>query len=236
MRRASSTGTQDLGNSHHGVLIDSGAENNIIGEGNVISGNERYGIVINASATAGNTVVGNYIGTGATGRETLGNEWSGVALSNGAQNNAIGPGNVIAHHACDGVDVLNGGTTGNVITQNSISDSIYGIHLFGGANGGIEPPAVASITLGSIEITGTACALCTVELFGNGDDDGEGEAYMGSTAAYGSGDFARTLASCAGTHFLTTTATASISGTSEFSAQVETGLSWVLLPMVSRAP
>jgi hypothetical protein len=82
MRRASSTGTQDQGNCHHGVLIDSGAENNIIGEGKVMSGNERYCILINASATAGNSVAGNYIGTDATGRETLGNEWSGVALSN----------------------------------------------------------------------------------------------------------------------------------------------------------
>jgi hypothetical protein len=148
-----------------------------------------------------------------------------------AQNNTIGLGNVIAHHAYDGVEVLNSGTTGSVITQYTIFDNIYGIHLFGGANGGIEPPTVASITL---EITGTACALCTVKLFGKGDDDGEGEACMGSTGADGSGDSALTLASYPGTHFLTATTTDPISGTSECSAYLETGLSWVLLPMVSR--
>ena len=50
------TGTLDLGNGSEGIRIDSGAENNAIGEGNVISGNENCGVNLNASATAGNRV------------------------------------------------------------------------------------------------------------------------------------------------------------------------------------
>jgi hypothetical protein len=77
---------------------------------------------------------------------------------------------------------------------------------------------------------------CTVELFANGDDDGEGELYIGSTPADGGGDFAVTLEVGPGMHFLTATATDVISGTSEFSAPFETGISWVMLPVVLRAP
>jgi titin len=233
-----STGTHDLGNGEHGVHLDDGAQNNTIGEGNVISGNDRFGILINAfsGGASGNVVVGNYIGTDATGQAALGNSWSGVALSNGAQDNIIGPGNIIANNVQDGVQVGDTGTTGNAITQNSILGNDTGISLYSGAHGGIEAPVVTKIGLGSIEVTGTACASCTVELFANGDDDGEGENYLGSTPADGSGGFTVTLEVHPGAHFLTATATDPISGTSEFSAPFETGLSWVLLPVVLRAP
>jgi titin len=230
------TGTQDLGNGDHGVEIDDGAQSNTIGEGNVISGNNRRGVYINSSGTAGNVVFGNYIGTDAAGQEALGNAWSGVALSNGAQNNSIGPGNVIAHNGYDGVRLSVSGTTGNVITQNSILGNDMGISLNSGANGGIEPPVVTDIGSGSIEVTGTACELCTVELFANGNDDGEGELYAGSAAADAGGHFTVTLASSAGAHFLTATATDVISGTSEFSAPYGIILNRVMLPVVLRAP
>jgi hypothetical protein len=231
------TGTLDLGNGEHGICIDDGAQYNTIGEGNVISGNGRFGVQINAfsSGAVGNIVFGNKIGTDATGQEALGNGWSGIILSHGAQNNTIGPGNVIAHNGSDGVQAGDPGTAGNAITQNSVFGNDNGIYLYGGAHGGIEPPVVDSVSLGSIEVTGTACELCTVELFSNSDDDGEGEEYIGTTAADASGHFTVTLPSAPGTSFLTATATDVISGTSEFSVPFEVLVTRVLLPVVLRA-
>ena len=57
------TGTLDLGNTNQGVAIFGGATNNTIGgtladAGNVISGNNQYGVAITQSGTNGNVVQG----------------------------------------------------------------------------------------------------------------------------------------------------------------------------------
>lgn len=145
----------------------------------------------------------------------------------------IGPGNITAHNMYHGVEVHGSGTISNVITQNSFFDNgAKGIHLASGANGGIEPPVVAGISVGPVRITGTACALCTVEVFANRDTDGEGETYIGSTTADGSGDFVLTLAGPLGKPFLTATATNVVSGTSEFSSVFDSEIRNVFLPLV----
>jgi putative surface-exposed virulence protein len=214
------SGTADRGNSEYGVSISAGAQNNTVGgdtpdERNVISGNHLSGIVIDSSDTMGNTICGNYIGTAANGTGDLGNGSRGVLISFGAQNNTVGPGNIIAHNY-EGVEVSGSGTTGNSITQNSIFSNGMGIHLTDGANGHIAAPVIVTTTVGSVNIVGAACPSCSVEVFENGDNDGEGETYVGTTIADAGGDFTLTIGSLSDP-YLTATATDG-RGTSEFSA------------------
>ena len=215
-------GTLDRRNTDFGVIINGGAQNNTIGgdsagERNVISGNGEDGVYIFGSGTTGNTVSGNYIGTTASGTASLGNAGHGVYIDAGAQNNTVGPGNVIAYNISDGVAVDGGSTTGNTITQNSIFSNTLGIDLTVGANGGIAAPVIVTTTVGSVNIVGTACPNCTVEVFENGDTDGEGETYVGNTTADAGGTFTVTVSSLSDPH-LTATATDVVSGTSKFSS------------------
>ncbi len=216
------SGTADLGNADDGVYISGGAQNNTIGgdtaaERNVISGNDDDGVHISDSGTTGNTVSGNYIGADASGTADLGNTGYGVRIAQGAQNNTVGPGNVIAHNSLDGVGVYGGSTISNTITQNSIFSNTMGIRLVDGANGNIAAPVIVTTTVGSVNVVGTACPGCTVEVFENGDTDGEGETYVGDTTANASGAFTLTVSSLSDP-YLTATATDVVSGTSEFSA------------------
>ena len=150
----------------------------------------------------------------------LPNADDGVEITDGAQNNTVGPGNVIAYNGDDGVAVDGSSAIGNTITQNSIFANDMGIDLTDGANGGIAAPVIFT-TLGSVNIVGTACASCTVEVFENNDTDGEGENYVGDTTATASGAFTVTV-SYLTQPYLTATATDAISGTSEFSEEVFT--------------
>jgi CSLREA domain-containing protein len=214
-------GTAYLRNRWHGVCIGGGAQNNTVGgdtagERNVISDNGWGGVCIEGSGTVSNTVSGNYIGTKATGTADLGNTESGVHIWDDAQNNTVGPGNVIAYNGWDGVDVYGSSTTGNTVTQNSIFSNTVGINLLSGANGGIAAPVIVTTTVGSVKVIGTACGGCTVEVFENGDTDGEGETYVGDTTATSSGAFTVTV-SYITKPFLTATATDEMDGTSEFS-------------------
>jgi len=122
----------------------------------------------------------------------------------------------------------------NVITQNSIyANTLAGIDLQAGANGGILPPTITQVTLNPVTVEGTACFDCTVELFGNATDAAEGREYLAATTADSSGDFSFVLAGL--THpYLTATATYIYQGTSEFSASYESPLEWLFLPLIAR--
>jgi CSLREA domain-containing protein len=216
------SGTGALPNADDGLEITDGASYNVIGghtpgERNIISGNGFQGVTIDGSGTMSNTVSGNYIGTDASGTADLGNTSDGIYISDGAQNNTVGPDNVIVYNGWDGVEVYGGSTISNTITQNSIfSNDDMGIDLTDGANGGIAAPVIFTTTLGSVNIVGIACASCIVEVFENNDTDGEGENYVGNTTATASGAFTVT-ASYLTQPYLTATATDAVSGTSEFS-------------------
>jgi hypothetical protein len=216
------SGTADLGNAEHGIHIAGGGDNNTIGgttpgEQNVISGNDWDGVGMSGSTVENNTVCGNYIGTDASGTADLGNAQAGVDLGSGAKYNTIGPGNLIAYNSEDGVQVSGGsGAISNTITQNSIFSNALGIHLMYGANGGIGAPVIFTTTLGSVNVVGSACPACTVELFENSDTDGEGETYVGNATADPGGVFTVTV-DFLSDPYLTATATDAVSGTSEFS-------------------
>ncbi len=230
------SGTLGLGNTSAGVSITDGAQNNIVGgstpgERNIISDNGSYGVDINGSGTAGNTIFGNYIGIDARGTVGLGNTQDGVKIYDAAQYNNIGPGNLITSNGLDGVQIEGSITTGNTITQNSIFSNNKGIHLVNSANGGIPTPVIYAATLGSTNIVGNACSGCTVEVFENSDTDGEGETYIASTTASVGGLFTLFVNSLSNP-YLTATATDVISGTSEFSEIINWTERYIHLPLV----
>jgi hypothetical protein len=182
-------GTVALGNVYYGILIAL-SEGNIIGgleegAGNVISGNGYGGIFIRFTESTDNTISGNFIGTDPTGELDLGNWPEGIYMDYGASYNTIGPQNIIRYNGNIGVRVKHDSTTGNRITQNSISSHGFGISLEEGGNNDLESPVIQEVT-GSY-VSGTACADCNVEIYSDSLD--EGFIYEGSVTADGSGNF-----------------------------------------------
>ncbi|OYV88149.1 MAG: hypothetical protein B7Z73_09090, partial [Planctomycetia bacterium 21-64-5] len=154
------TGNHPLGNVAEGVLLENGSTGNTIGglssgQGNTISGNGQYGVLLTGSAptsplptpTSHNLIEGNQIGTDAAGSGPLVSPVAGGALSqidgvmiqDGASSNEIGGpysaiSNVIAFNARTGVVVTGDTSTGNAIEANSIyGNGFLGIDL--GDNG-----------------------------------------------------------------------------------------------------
>ena len=139
------TGTNPAPNAYQGILVASGASRNIIGGTNVLSGNSQYGIFITDSNTTGNVVLGNFIGTAASGSNALANGDSGVFIGNGASSNtiggtSIGARNILSGNSQYGIFLTN--TTGNVISGNylgvnatgtaALGNGLSGVALFGG--------------------------------------------------------------------------------------------------------
>jgi CSLREA domain-containing protein len=225
------SGVVALGNGRSGVFVSLGAQGNVIGgtasgEGNVLSGNSSTGVYIYGSGTLSNTISGNYIGTDATGTAALGNQYGGIYIGEpigGAQGNVIGPGNAIAYNGGNGILVDGPDTTGNRITENSITGNAnLGIYNLNGGNAELAPPTITSATDSSI--SGTACPHCTVEVFSDPGD--EGKTYEGTTTADGDGNFTWT-GSVAGP-YVKATQTDEDGNTSEFSLPI--------LPAVTTTP
>lgn len=149
-------GTEALANNTNGICMSGDANNNTIGgniegEINVISGNLSVGIWI---STNGNVISGNYIGTGATGTEDLGNG-SGVYIFDGG-NNTIGgttggERNVISGNTNYGVAITGSGTnntvSGNYIGINATSTAAlangHGVYITAGAQSNTIGGAIA---------------------------------------------------------------------------------------------
>ncbi|MCI0465097.1 MAG: PKD domain-containing protein, partial [Gemmataceae bacterium] len=133
-------GSATLANTIYGILIleSTGAiVGTAAGTRNVISGNGLDGVVITAST--GNLVQGNFIGTNAAGTAALGNNGFGISIStaniNGvlidALNNTVGgttlgAGNVIAGNRDGGVEITSSGSggTGNQVLGNVIGNAV----------------------------------------------------------------------------------------------------------------
>jgi autotransporter-associated beta strand protein len=140
-------GTTPLSNADNGVVISGGAANNTIGgtmagARNVISGNHFDGVAIFNSGTTGNLVQGNYIGTDVTGTTALGNGDEGVIIFGSAANNTIGgtatgARNLISGNGIDGVDILDSGTTDNVVQGNYIGTNSTGTIALGNGDAGV---------------------------------------------------------------------------------------------------
>ena len=125
----SSDGSVGADSGREGVVINFGAAGNTIGgtfagARNIISGNNGYGIAMADAGTSGNLVEGDYIGVDQAGVTPLPNEFTGVVIGNGSENEgyassntvggtAQGAANVISGNAGDGIDI--GGGSGNII-------------------------------------------------------------------------------------------------------------------------
>ncbi len=128
------TGMVGAGNGIDGVVLVNLAANNTIGgtganDGNVLSDNGDEGVSIDGAI--GTLVVGNYIGTDATGTVAIGNGGDGVAIQFGAVNSTVGgttaaERNVIAGNGSNSanglanVRIRQTGTTSNVVLGNYI--------------------------------------------------------------------------------------------------------------------
>ena len=115
------TGHSAIGNVLNGVVV-SASPGNVIGPGNLLSGNLNSGMLIYGTTGNGNLVQGNLIGTDAGGAGALPNQWWGVVLD-GAPNNTVGGAgdsgrNVISGNTFDGI-LLNGPEANSNLVQNN---------------------------------------------------------------------------------------------------------------------
>ena len=109
-------GTAALANTGQGVNL-SGVDGNTVGPGNVVSGNLASGILL-ISGSTGNTVAANFVGLNSGGTAAVGNALNGIIVSD-ADDNTIGPGNVVSGNGTNGVR-LRTGASGNVVQGNTI--------------------------------------------------------------------------------------------------------------------
>jgi parallel beta-helix repeat protein len=122
------SGTIPLPNAT-GVCLDCGSNHNRI-FGNLISGNQNYGIFFVTRATSFNTCSGNIIGLNISGTDTVPNE-IGLVIGTGSSHNLIGgetaeERNTISGNRQSGIMVTNHLTVNNMIKGNFIGTDLSG--------------------------------------------------------------------------------------------------------------
>jgi serine/threonine protein kinase len=127
-------GEAPQGNGENGLLIRDSPRNRIGGSSasdrNVISANKDHGIVISGAGSIGNVVMGNRIGTDASGSLPLGNGRLGLSIASGARQNRVGTDadgrsdweerNVISGNGVRGIDIIGKGTDDNLVAGNLV--------------------------------------------------------------------------------------------------------------------
>ena len=162
-----SGGTNAAPNAYQGILIASGASGNIIGgtnalQRNFLSGNSQYGVFITDPNTTGNVVLGNYLGTDASGSNAVANTKSGVFIGNGTSGNIIGGTNAPARNILSGNSeygvIITSNTIGNVVLGNCIGTDAGGRLMVSNVLGGVFLADGASQNI----IGGTNAGACNV--------------------------------------------------------------------------
>lgn len=193
------TGTAAIPNVGDGIRLVNASNTQIGGTTaqarNVISGNNKYGVVISGSISTGNLIQGNYIGTNAAGGgTTLGNGRAGVQILNAPRNtlggSVAGAGNVISSNQTNGVEI-----TGTVDTStptptfsdapgNVVQGNLIGVDAAGNADLGNFGHGVAIALATGTTIGGTTAAARNV-ISGNADHgiDLQGDAFNGFGAS-----------------------------------------------------
>ncbi len=127
------TGAAALANVGNGIQILNGANSNVIGPGNIISGNTQSGILIWTAGTNGNGIKGNFIGTDLTGTAAIPNVSfnGGIFINQAAQGNVIGGDtpaerNLISGNTGRGIRISGDGTNSTVVSGNFIGLDING--------------------------------------------------------------------------------------------------------------
>ena len=138
------------------------------GQGNLLANN---GIGINLGGGGTDTVIeGNIIGTDVSLTEPLGNTVFGISIEDGVVGTVIGPDNVFAYNRI-GIDIQGAGAIRNTITRNVFLRSHSAVISLGrGGNGELAAPFVLLINPSEGQVSGTACAGCSVEVYTFSDD------------------------------------------------------------------
>ena len=140
-----SNGTEALPNNG-GVRLGFGANANTIGgtaagAGNLISGNIFHGVQVFDSASSGNTIQGNLIGTTWSGTTALGNGSDGInvfdAPSTVIGGGAAGAANVVSGNSGDGIDISENGADASQVKGNIIGLGSNGTTDLGNGGNGI---------------------------------------------------------------------------------------------------
>ena len=219
-------------NAFWGIHIEDTASNVLIDD-NVVVSSRSAAIKLEERNTTGNIVSNNLVGVGPDGR-ALPNHAPGIIVTEGATNNRIGPGNIVAHNPV-GVRISDPGTDGNTITRNSIfANGGLGIDLDptgvspndagdgdSGPNQQLNFPVLSSATRTSVR--GTACSGCRVEVFIADPDPsgfGEGRTFLAAAVADGSGNFTVAISGVSAGQTVTATATDGQGNTSEFAKRI----------------
>jgi parallel beta-helix repeat protein len=158
----------------------------LLGQGNLLSGNG-VGVLLEGSHSVRNMILGNLIGTSASGTEANGN-YTGIYVTSGSSHNTIGPANIIAFNKEEGIQIYNPESLYNTITANSIHDhGVCGILLNDDGNGSIPPTTVTGADSREGILRGSTCPDCVIELFS--DRQLEGATYEGRVIASRDGSF-----------------------------------------------
>lgn len=181
-----STGEDARPNTFDGIAITAFASNNVIGgttpqARNVISGNTRYGVLLTGlhGNVSNNLIIGNFIGTNASGNAAVGNEMGVVFVS--ANSNFVGgagpgAGNLISGNTREGIhsnSSSNQTIQGNYIGTNAtgtaaIPNGFLGINIF---TGGL--PSANNLIGGSVPGAGNLISgnvASGIGIGGNGSD------------------------------------------------------------------
>ena len=161
---------QDLGNADNGVHVffapgvviggngangagqDDGDNEN--GEGNIISGNNDHGVLIDNIGASGTRVLGNYIGLNRNGNRfsNIGNTLDGVRVSSAPQGEIggtlVGEGNTISDNGQHGVEIVGTSSTFNKVLGNHIGTDFNGSSESGNAQDGVRIGNSSSTTIG----------------------------------------------------------------------------------------
>lgn len=134
------TGQDTITNGFHGIEIQSSSKHNKIGPGNVISGNNSSGINIYGTGSDSTLIMGNYIGTDASGTKRVGSQRYGISIMNKSRYNTIGGSeieerNVISGNSYTGVEIYGDSTDGNIINGNFIGINAAGTDTLGNGSG-----------------------------------------------------------------------------------------------------
>ena len=169
------TGMLDRGNTNQGIALFNASASNTIGgtaagAGNVISGNNGFGIALSSAGSTGNLIQGNIVGLAQDGTTLLGNSSSGIEIAAGANGTTVGGAAAGARNAvsgnADGVRII--GATGVVVAGNYIGLDAGGTLDRGNVNDGVY------VTSANNTIGGTAAGAGNV-ISGNNDDGVESE-------------------------------------------------------------
>jgi hypothetical protein len=242
------TGSVALGNAFGVGIVGSG---NLVGgltaaARNVISGNSNAGIAIGIGApptSPNNVVAGNYIGTDASGTQSLGNGRGIVILAAGMQTliggTAPGAGNLVAFNK--GTGVADSGTTTSTLGNSIFANGKLGISRSNGrvtpntANGAQNFPVLQSpltdsgVTTVQGTLNSTPSTTFRIEFFANPTADpsgfGQGQTFLGfttvTTDANGNASFTTTFSPAVAVgQFISATSTGP-AGTSEFAQDVQ---------------